>query len=266
MKNHPMLLPVVLVALTGLTLLLSARQEKEKSAATPSSATEVMEAANADTVDPLAPALDPDQPVAPVKSVRLSYGLDEIAKMVQAGVDPDVVQAFIENSAIAYSPNAGDIVHLHELGAPSHVVAGLIRHGGKLRERGIQESKEVQAKLSRSATLPTAYPAAYSSVSEQPSRPASVTCNTFYYTSPSVAYADYPIYGEAVRRYVCFPRYGFSYPRYYYSRHYFPTYHRAWRPFSSYYYCPPRFVRYGVGPGSHRLFRTRAAFCAGIRL
>src|SRR3989442_963628 len=129
MKNQPMLLPVAIVALTGVTLLLSARQQNEKTAGNPPSAPLVSGAPNTGTVDPPPPALDPGRPVKAVKSIQLSYGLDEIAKMVQAGVEPEVVQAFIENSAIAYAPNGGDVVHMHELGAPSQVVAALIRHG-----------------------------------------------------------------------------------------------------------------------------------------
>src|SRR5881628_1205458 len=105
MKDQPMLLPVAIVALTVVTLLLSARQQNEKATGNPPPAPLVSEAPKTGMVDPPPPALDPGRPVKAAKSIQLSYGLDEIAKMVEAGVEPEVVQAFIENSAIVYAPN-----------------------------------------------------------------------------------------------------------------------------------------------------------------
>jgi hypothetical protein len=255
MKNQRVLLPFVIVTLTGVTLLLSARQENAKPTDS-LAAVASPQTVPAETPDPPAPPSDPPAKVS--KAVKLSYGLDEIAKMIEAGVDPEVVQAFIESSTIAYAPTAEDIVHLRELGAPSPVVAALIRHGGKLRERGIQESRAVQAQLSQPST-----PAVACATTVAP-QPAAVNYNTFNYAYPTVAYPAYTGCNYIAPRYVCYPRYSYAYPQHCFSRHYFPTYYSSCSPFARYGYYAPRFG-VSVGFGSYRFCHTGPRFRASFR-
>src|SRR6266511_221141 len=266
MKNQPLLLPTVIVTFTGVTLMLSAQQETDKAADRPSAAPIAAPAPATEATDPPPEAPGLNRPARAATSAKLAYGLDEIAKMVAAGVDPEVVQAFIEHSTIAYAPNADDIVQLRELGAPSPVIASLIRHGGQLRERGIQESKAAQAQLSQPSTPALNCAAPSSSVNAFTAPPASVTYNVFNSSYPSAAYPVYPTYRCSAPGYVCYPRYSYSYPRYYFPRHYFPSYYNTCYPFADYRCYAPRFVRYGVavGLGSHRFCRPVPSFHAGI--
>jgi hypothetical protein len=267
MKNEAVLLPIAIVALTGVTLLLSARQQNEIATESVAAAPAVDQASPADAAVPPPDPATPAEPANTVRPAKLSYGLDEIAKMIEAGVDPEVVQTFIENSTIAYGPNAEDIVHLRELGAPSSVVAALIRHGGKLRERGLQESRAVQTQFSQPSTPAVHYTATSAAVAAPAPQPASVTYNTFNYSYPTVAHAAYPTWHYAAPPYVCYPRYSYAYPRYHFPRHYFATHYSSCRPFIGYGYHAPRFVRFGVGVGygSYRFCRPAPRFHVGVR-
>ena len=42
----------------------------------------------------------------------------EIVKMSDAGADATVIQAYVENSTIAYTPRSEEIIYLHEHGIP----------------------------------------------------------------------------------------------------------------------------------------------------
>lgn len=268
MKNSNVLLPVVIVTLTGITLLLSARHENTHAAerdAVVKAAAPLVEGGGA--IESTAQPTEAARPAKTPNPVNLSYGLDEIARMIEAGIQPEVMEAFIDNSTIAYAPNARDIVHLHELGAPPRVVASVIRHGGRLREQGTREFKESQATLSRQATAAASL-AAYTLVAAQPVQPAAVTCNSYTYAYPAVVRPDYPVYGYAGPQYAGYRRYNYSYPRYGFQRHYFPTYYSSCRPYTTYNHSAPRFVRPAVTVGFNalRYCRPGVGLRVGIRL
>ena len=82
--------------------------------------------------------------------MKLSSGLEEIVRMVQSGADTNVVLSFIENSPVAYSPGADDVIALHKLGVPSSVIVALLQHGGRLRDQ------QMQAALTNRVPLMTA--------------------------------------------------------------------------------------------------------------
>jgi hypothetical protein len=109
-----------------------------------------------------------------VKSAKLSFGLDDVVKMVQSGVAPDVILTYIDNSTVAYYATAEDVVQLHEAGVPSQITAALIRHGGKLRAQQAQVAREIQTAVAPPAT--PNYSSAYS-YAEQPAQPTYVTYN-----------------------------------------------------------------------------------------
>ncbi|HKS37212.1 MAG TPA: hypothetical protein VJW76_08495 [Verrucomicrobiae bacterium] len=265
MKNSSVLLPVVIATLTGVTLLLSARHGNTHAADSPAA-------------PPIPVSLPEDSvigatgqqraeaagPAATAKPNKLSYGLDEIAKMVEAGVPPEVVEAFIDNSTIAYAPNAEDVVQLHKLGASSRVVAAVIRHGGRLREQGIREFKESQATLSQPAQRTAVTPAVYAPVAAPSVQPESITYNNYAYAYPAVVGPGYSIQGYAGLRRLCYPRPNYWYPRYSFPRHYFPTRYSSFRPYATYNYCAPRHARFGVSAGFGRC-RPGADLRVGLR-
>jgi len=267
MKNPSVLLPVVIVTLTGVTLLLSARHENTSAADSPTAAPTPVSLHEGGVTESTSRRAQAADPAPAAKPIRLSYGLDEIAKMVEAGVQPEVVEAFIDNSTIAYAPNAEDVVQLHKLGTPSQVVSAVIRHGGKLREQGIKEFKESQATLSQQATAAAISPAVYAPVAAPSVQPASVTYNTYAYAYPAVVGSGYPVQGYAGPKYVCYPRPSYWHPRYCFPRHYFPTHYSYCLPYSTYNYCAPRHARFGVSLGfSPYRCRPGAGLRVGLRL
>ena len=195
MKNRTTLYLASLAVMTGSTLVLAAIEtNKGQNGGT---ATETR------TVTQEAPA------VAPKGTVKLSFGLDDVVKMVQSGVTTDVILTYVENSTVAYYTTAEDIVQLHELGVPSQITAAMIRHGGKLRAE--------QAKAAKAVAVAPA--ATYTSASSQAVQPASVTYN---YSYP--AYPYYPAYSYAypAYSYYTYPSFYFSYSSPFYFRNYYP--------------------------------------------
>jgi hypothetical protein len=67
------------------------------------------------------PAGEPELPSG------LSPGLAEIIRMAQAHVDESVILAFIQNSNQTYSPTAGEILYLADLGLSQNVIAALVK-------------------------------------------------------------------------------------------------------------------------------------------
>lgn len=264
MKNSSVLLPVAIATLTGVTLLLSARHENTHAADSPAAPPIPVSPHEDRLIGSTGQRVEAAEPAATAKPIKLSYGLEEIAKMVEAGVQPEVVEAFIDNSTVAYAPNAEDVVQLHKLGASSRVVAAVIRHGGRLREQG-KEFKESQATLSQPASQGMAAaiaPAAYAPAAAPSVQPASIT---YAYAYPAVVGVGYPIQDYAGPR--CYPRPNYWYPRYCFPRHYYPTYYSSCRPYATHNYCAPRHARFGasVGFSSYRC-RPGAGPRVGFRL
>ena len=152
----------------------------------------------------------------------LSYGIAEIVKMVEAGVDVSTIETYVQSSPTAYNPSAQDIVQLHEQGVPSSIITAVIRHGKELREKWAQ-SQPAQSQVPSQQTAPAS---PNNGLSAQPTYVrASAPQN--YYASPSYTYpAYYPSYSY-------YPNYSYFYP--YYS--YYPYY-------SSYFCSAPFYNRY----------------------
>lgn len=64
------------------------------------------------------------------KPRQVSPGIAEIIKLVEAGVEPVVIEAYIQNSRTRFQPTADDILHLHRLGVSSQILTALLRHEG----------------------------------------------------------------------------------------------------------------------------------------
>jgi hypothetical protein len=62
-----------------------------------------------------------------------SAGIDDILRMTKAGVSTDVIIVFIENSPIAYSLNASDVIALKEHAVPDEVTKALVKRGTDLK-------------------------------------------------------------------------------------------------------------------------------------
>jgi hypothetical protein len=138
-----------------------------------------------------------------LKTVNVSPSIREIVKMADAGMDAAVLEAFIENSPIAYSPRPDELIYLHEHGVGSPVITAMIQHGAKMREQMVQAAPVAQP--SPPTAAPQVQAPAPTYVVQTPT-PTIVESPSYVYSSPSVVY---------------FPASGCYYPRSYYSAPYF---------------------------------------------
>lgn len=115
-----------------------------------------------------APA-SPEPELTPPADVTLSPALGEVVKLLQAGVGEEVLSAYITNSTDVFDIGADQILYLHDLGLPSHLITALIQQ---------DSTPEALARRQAVATVPTTpVPEA---VAAQP--PATTT------TAPAVVY------------------------------------------------------------------------------
>jgi hypothetical protein len=81
--------------------------------------------------DTNAPAiLDRIPPTPKSDVVTVSPGLDEVIKLVQAGVSEEVIFAFIERHQGKFNLGADQIVYLNDLGVASAVITAMLKHDG----------------------------------------------------------------------------------------------------------------------------------------
>ena len=143
------------------------------------------------------PPIAPGQRTAVTQAAqrtKFTFGVDEVAKMYQRGVETDVIVNYIESSSVPYHPNAEEIVRLHDLGMPSQIITTLIRHGAKVqREANAAYQQQTQQQAAAAAN---AVASSYPSSVAQP--PPVVT-----YTYPAYVDNPYPVY--------VYPGYSYSY-------------------------------------------------------
>jgi hypothetical protein len=53
--------------------------------------------------------------------------MQEVVKLAQAGVNKDVLVAFVNNSAASYQPSAEEIIYLNDLGVPDEVITAILK-------------------------------------------------------------------------------------------------------------------------------------------
>jgi hypothetical protein len=170
----------------------------------------------------------------PVVPVQFSPEINDVLRLLDAGVDRGVIRTYIENSRVAYQPTADELIALQQRGVPSDLMVAMLRRGGELRPRvpktqAAPPATPVRPVPSVCYPTPTAYP----------------VC-TYDYT-----YASYPTYVVyPSTRYVSawcgwgWPWYGYGWgwPSYYCGSRYY-RYGWGWPS----YYCT--WPRYGYGHG-----------------
>src|SRR5438132_10041324 len=175
---------VTLALMTFATLLFGARSEPANT----------VSGDGADNPTQPAAATEPSAKTNGIKKAaqpaRLSFGVDEVVKMHQGGVEADVIMNYIENSSVPYHLSAEEVVRLHDIGVPSPIITTLIRHGAKVQQQAAAASAQIQQNATEEAKAASAYvnpypPAVYA-------QPTPVV--TYNYTYPQYVYAGYPSY------------------------------------------------------------------------
>ena len=87
----------------------------------------------------------PSVAAATKPELKYSPGVEEVFKMVDAGVSKDIVKTFIENSPIAYNLSAGDIIALKEHGVTDDLTAAMVKRRAELSAQAGQAFASVAA-------------------------------------------------------------------------------------------------------------------------
>ena len=115
-------------ALLAAPLVMGAQSEDGKVAAASVTAQTVTDTGGSDAArQDKAP--EPGQGSVPA----LSVSTEEILKMVDAKVSPDVIKAYVESAAVACNPTATDIVALKTRGVPDDITTVLLKRSAEVR-------------------------------------------------------------------------------------------------------------------------------------
>ena len=183
-------------------------------------------------VMPVRAAVDAANPLPPAvmestnKPVRFSRGIDDVVKMLDAGVAKEVVKTYVDISPIPFRPSAEEIIALNQHGVPSDIVNAMILRGAMLRSQPTPAQPVVQ-------TAPAPAPA----------QTTPATPDYFYvYPGPATAPAYTPAYEPSYPYVETYPTY-VGYP-YYYPTYNYVSVGLGW----------PLYYNYGCGPyrGNYR--------------
>jgi len=218
MKKRSSIFCVTLALLTSTSTLFGARSEPANTGSGTDSPTQPSAGTE--------PAAEPSAKTNGIKKgaqpSRLSFGVDEVVKMYQGGVETDVVLNYIENSSVPYHLSAEEVVQLHNFGVPSPIITTMIRHGAKVQQQAAVASAQMQQKATEEAKAASAYANPYSPTVYAPTAPAV----DYTYAYPAYVNTAYPAYYYPGY----YPSY-YSYPRYCYSPFYFSFGYPGYRHF-----------------------------------
>jgi hypothetical protein len=231
MKKRPSTFCVTLALMTFATLFSALRSEP----ANPNTLSS--DAAVSPAQPPLAtePAAAPSANTTGIKKAaqpaKLSFGVDEVVKMHQGGVEAGVILNYIENSSVPYHLSAEEVVRLRDIGVPSQVITTMIRHGAKVQQQQNAATAVIQQKATEEARAASANFNPYSAPDY--SQPAPVVNYTYAYPTYVNAYPAYvyPRYYPSYYSYYSYPRYCYSSPYYY--RYGYPGYRYCY-PYGGY--------------------------------
>jgi hypothetical protein len=207
MKDRSSTFRIALAAITATAVLLSASwSASAQNASTPN--------ASPTTANPSGVFPGPGTPgtttftpasggAATSQNLTLSYGVGEVVKMYQGGINKDVIINYINNTSFAYKLTADGIIYLQSLGMPQEITKAMILRDGQLQQQGMQQP----------------YPQYYSG---QPAPPPGVPPNGYAAGQPppqvatpstpppdvTVIGSDYPVYDAG------YPYYYSAYPYY----------------------------------------------------
>ena len=121
----------ILCALLALASSSLAADDKVGKTAPEKSAVESLKTSPAQTTA----VVQPDGNSGKPRVHALPQSIEEVVKMVEAGVSEEIVRGFVNSSGIAYAPTGADIIAMKERGVPDEVTVTMLSRGAKLRER-----------------------------------------------------------------------------------------------------------------------------------
>lgn len=79
------------------------------------------------------------------KAHVLPMGIEEIVKMSEAGVGPELLKRYIANSGVVYRPTGADIVEMKKRGVPDEVTMAMLARDAEITEQVQVARKRVAA-------------------------------------------------------------------------------------------------------------------------
>jgi hypothetical protein len=147
------------------------------------------------------------------QNLTLAYGVGEVVKMYQGGINKDVIVNYINNTALAYHLSADGIIYLQGLGMPQEITKAMILRDGQLQQQ--QQQAMQQFYQQQPVPPPGAMPNGYGYGEGQP--PPQVATPSTPPPDVTVVGSDYPVYDAG------YPYYGYyGYP------YYWPGYIGGW--------------------------------------
>jgi hypothetical protein len=201
--------PSVAGSVLGVVILFTAAGAIQKAT---SSSEEASGATSAPpVVAPLAlestPQPEKQTPSPAPPAAQFSPGVTAALRLLDAGVNKDIVKSYIQNSSLGFELSAEDIIALNERGVAPDLIVAMVTRSGEQR------------------------PAALPQTIMPPMGPMPMP----EWTGPGPEYYPYP--PEMPATYAPEPAYGGSpYSYWYYSYPYYPGYSAWWYPYSSYLY------------------------------
>src|ERR1035441_1619223 len=86
-------------------------------------------------------------------ATRYSPGVADIAKLVDAKVDAEVIKTYIKNSPTAYNPSATEIIALKDRGVRPEILTAILQHGAAVRAQSMRAAPPAP-----NAATPPPYP------------------------------------------------------------------------------------------------------------
>jgi hypothetical protein len=137
----------------------------------------------------------------------LPYGVGEVVKMYQGGINKDVIVNYIDNTSLAYHLSADGIIYLHNLGMPQEITKAMILRDGQLQQQQAMRPPYPQNYGQQPMPPPLAAPNGYGYDASQP--PPQVAAPSTPPPDVTVIGSDYPVYDAGYPYY-----YNYGYPYY----------------------------------------------------
>ena len=138
----------------------------------------------------------PPPNVTPPPSILPNSPLAQVIKLVQAGVDQNVITSYIANSTSTFNLDSDKIIYLSDLGVPNELVNAMMQRDQVLQQQ-IAASTPPPAPPE---TPPTEPPPVETPEPPPPPEPTEVTVNYFYTSlAPYGTWVDVPDYGRCWR-------------------------------------------------------------------
>jgi hypothetical protein len=135
---------------------------------------------------------------------RYSPGIADIAKMVDAKVDAEVIKTYVRNSPTAYNPSATEIIALKDRGVGPEILTAMLQRGAEVRVQSMQAAQAAWGAATQQANPGAANP---------------------YAPAPDYGYATQPVYPNDAYSYpvdsYAYPGYNYGYGNYGYGWPYF---------------------------------------------